>query len=137
MVDTARVAGLLGVRADNLGDLSRHIERGLPKNALVRVARRVTGAKGETNKLLFKVVPEATFKRRIKLSPQEGERTERLARVIASAEYVWDDREDARQWLTTPHPELDNRAPLDAAMTELGARRVESLLDKLLYGLPA
>jgi putative toxin-antitoxin system antitoxin component (TIGR02293 family) len=86
---------------------------------------------------MFRIVPEATFKRRTRLSPTESERTERLARVIAAAERAWDDREDAREWLTKPHPELGKRTPLESAMSELGARRVEDLLDRLFYGIPA
>ena len=83
------------------------------------------------------MVPQATWKRRTKrLSVDESERTERLARVLAHAEYVWDDREQAREWMSKPHRELGDRAPLDVARTELGARRVEALLDKLFYGLP-
>lgn len=88
--------------------------------------------------LLFRIVPEATFKRRRdRLSPDESEKTERLARVFATALYVWDDEVDARDFLNTPHPLLEGRRPLDVAMTELGARRVEELLAKLFYGLPA
>jgi putative toxin-antitoxin system antitoxin component (TIGR02293 family) len=82
-------------------------------------------------------VPEATYKRRNgKLRVIESERTERLARVIAAAETVWDDQNDAREWLTKPHPELGDRAPIECALTELGARQVESVLDRLQYGLP-
>jgi putative toxin-antitoxin system antitoxin component (TIGR02293 family) len=66
----------------------------------------------------------------------ESERTERLARVLAHAEYAWDDREQARDWMNKPHRELQDRSPLEVARTELGARRVEDLLDKLFYGLP-
>jgi putative toxin-antitoxin system antitoxin component (TIGR02293 family) len=137
VIDISRVAEILGVRAANISDLSHKVEQGLPKNALIRVAKRVSVKKGEAGRFLVKVVPPATFKRRVKLSLQESERTERLARVIAAAEYVWDDRNDAREWLNTVHPELDNRTPLQAALTELGARRVETVLDKILYGLPA
>ena len=43
----------------------------------------------------------------------------------------------AREWLKTAHPELGQRAPLEAALTEIGARRVEALLTSLYYGLPA
>jgi putative toxin-antitoxin system antitoxin component (TIGR02293 family) len=60
-----------------------------------------------------------------------------LARVIAAAEHVWNDRDDAREWLTKPHPESGNRRPLESAAIELGARRVEELLDRLFYGIPA
>ncbi len=38
--------------------------------------------------------------------------------------------------MNQPHPELGMETPLAAASTELGARFVEDLLDKLLYGLP-
>ena len=137
MVEASRIAEILGVRASSMRDLSHKVEQGLPKTALLRVAKRVSVKRGEAGKFLVKVVPPATFKRRVRLSLPESERTERLARVIASAEYVWDDRNDAREWLTTPHPELDNKMPLQAALTELGARRVETVLDQILYGLPA
>ena len=86
---------------------------------------------------MFRIVPESTLKRRTRLSHAESERTERFARVIAAAEHTWSDREDARDWLTKPHPELGRRTPLESALTELGARRVEELLDRLFYGIPA
>ena len=64
-------------------------------------------------------------------------RVERLARVMALAEHVWESREEAREFLREPHPALDEPAPLEVAQSELGARRVERLLTKLEYGLPA
>ncbi len=85
-----------------------------------------------------RIVPEATFKRRRdRLSTAESERTERIARVVADAEYVWDDRDDARRFLTSPHPALRHKTPIDAAMSELGARQVEEILAKIFYGIPA
>ena len=137
MIEASRVASILGVRAVNIRDLSLKVDQGLPKSSLTRVVRRVCVNKGEGGRLLVKVIPEATFKRRVRLPPRESERTERLARVIASAEFVWGNRTDAREWLNAPHPELEGKPPLEAALTELGARRVENVLDKILYGLPA
>jgi putative toxin-antitoxin system antitoxin component (TIGR02293 family) len=137
VIDAGRVAEVLGVKAATIRDLAREVEKGLPKQALSRTVSRVMPERAAARKFLVKVVPEATFKRRVRLSPGESERTERLARVIAAAEYVWDNREHAREWLNTPHPELENRSPIQAAMTELGARRVENVLDCILYGLPA
>jgi putative toxin-antitoxin system antitoxin component (TIGR02293 family) len=58
-----------------------------------------------------------------RLSPPESERRERLARVIAAAEYAWNNQTDAREWLGKRHTELGRRSPLETAMTELGARR--------------
>jgi len=86
--------------------------------------------------MLYRVVPEATYKRRARLTPAQSERTERLARVIATAEHVWGNRADAQAWLGKTHPELEGRSPLEAAMTELGARRAEELLGRLFYGIP-
>jgi putative toxin-antitoxin system antitoxin component (TIGR02293 family) len=144
MVEAARVARVLGGRhvfgrtIGSLADLSRAVERGLPKSALRNTATHVFQSPAEQRRLMFRLVPEATYKRRRdRLSPQESERTERLARVVATAEYVWDDREAARAFLVSPHPALGGKSPLEAAMTELGARQVEDVLAKLFHGLPA
>jgi putative toxin-antitoxin system antitoxin component (TIGR02293 family) len=84
-----------------------------------------------------RVVPAATYKRRHRLKLVESEKTERLARVIALAEMLWDDEAEARRFLSTPHPELNGRKPIEAALTELGARQVEDIVNRALYGLPA
>ena len=128
---------ILGRRVRSVGDLEKTISLGLPKQALRITVERVYFGTGEARRAMFRIVPEATFKRRTRLTQGESERTERLARVIAAAEHVWNDREDAREWLTKPHPELGKRTPLESAATELGARRVEELLDRLFYGIPA
>lgn len=130
-------AAILGRRIRSIDDLENTISHGLPKRALRLTAERVFPSAGEARRVMFRIVPEATFKRRTRLSAAESERTERLARVIAAAEFAWDDEADAREWLTKPHPELGNRTPLEAATSELGARRVEDLLDRLIYGISA
>jgi len=137
MVDPARVAEVLGIQAPDLRALARHVEQGLPKHALVRFAERLAKHQGDVAKLRCVVVPDATFQRRIRLNLQESERTERLARTIAQAEYVWNNRDAAREWLHLPHPLLDGKAPYEAALTGLGARRVEDILYRILYGIPA
>ena len=128
---------ILGRRVRSISDLEKTISLGLPKKALRIAVERVYLTTGDRRRAMFRIVPEATFKRRTRRSHDESERTERLARVIAAAEYTWNDQDDAREWLTKPHPELGKRTPLDTAMTELGARRVEDLLDRLFYGIPA
>ncbi|MGH9567401.1 MAG: antitoxin Xre/MbcA/ParS toxin-binding domain-containing protein [Candidatus Angelobacter sp.] len=55
---------------------------------------------------------------------------------MAAAEHAWNDRNDAQEWLTKPHSELGRRTPLESAMTELGARQVEDLVERLFYGIP-
>jgi putative toxin-antitoxin system antitoxin component (TIGR02293 family) len=131
----AEILGLGSVRT--LGELESAIAAGLPKRSLERLSARLHPDRREASAYKFKVVPQATWKRRTtRLSVDESEKTERLARVLAAAEHVWDDRESARNWMNSAHRELDGRTPLEAARTELGARRVEDLLERLFFGLP-
>jgi putative toxin-antitoxin system antitoxin component (TIGR02293 family) len=143
VIEAKRIAEVMGGRSvlgrvvSSVEDLEEIVGEGLPKTALRITVRRVFLVVREANRYLYRIVPEATYKRRTgKLRVMESERTERLARVIAAAEAVWDDQNDAREWLTRPHPELGNRTPIDCALAELGARQVESLIDRLQYGLP-
>ncbi len=129
---------VLGRRLGSIAALNDAVSQGLPKAALRETASRVFTSKAEQKRLMNRIVPEATFKRRRdRLSATESERTERMARVVANAEYVWDDRDDARRFLTTPHPALRGKSPINAAMTELGARQVEEILGKIFHGLPS
>jgi putative toxin-antitoxin system antitoxin component (TIGR02293 family) len=128
------IAEILGLQGSirSVSDLEAAVSAGLPKRSLERLSARLHLDRRIASAYKFKVVPAATWKRRSKrLSVDESERTERLARVLAHAEYVWDDRDQAREWMSKPHRELHNSTPLEAARTELGARRVEDLLDKL------
>jgi putative toxin-antitoxin system antitoxin component (TIGR02293 family) len=137
-----RVAQVLGGRAvlqrtvRTWLDLDRLVREGLPKASLQIVARRVVADGESANDLVYSVVPPATFKRRDRLSVDESERTERLARVIALAETVWADQDEARAFLNRPHPLLGDETPLSVARTEIGARRVEQLLSDVEQGLP-
>jgi putative toxin-antitoxin system antitoxin component (TIGR02293 family) len=144
MVETMRVSTvlggdkLLGDHVDSLHRLAETVLSGFPKQALRKVAQRVFDQPQDVNRLMYRLVPEATYKRRTRLTPAESERTERLARIVAASEYVWDDDQKAsRAWLTKAHPELGGVTPLDRSMSELGAREVEELLAKLFYGLPS
>ena len=122
----------------SLLELNDAVERGLPKATLRNVVRRVYSDLSDQRAMMHRIVPEATYnRRRERLSPAESERTERVARVVATAEDVWQDREEARRFLTTPHAEIGGKTPLDAAMTELGARQAEEVMARILYGLPA
>jgi putative toxin-antitoxin system antitoxin component (TIGR02293 family) len=140
IVSATRIAGVMGLRRKvrSLSDLSSAVSRGLPKSALKASLARVFPEGAEQTAMLYRVIPEATFKRRREhLKMEESERTERLARVIATAEYVWDDEVQSRCFLTTPHAQLEGQRPIEVALTELGARRIEELLWKLYYGIAA
>lgn len=121
----------------SLFDLENAVEEGLPKGALKNVANFVSTSK-TLYPFIYRVVPEGTYKRRrTHLNLEESERTERLARVIATALHIWDDAEQAKIFLTSPHPFFKNRRPIEVAFTELGARHVEELLWSIFYGVSA
>ena len=133
MVEAGKIAQVLGLRrkVTSIEQLEQQVEAGLPKAALGAVARHVYGSSQ-------RVIPSATFHRRgDELKPQEGERVERLARVIATAEYVWGSADDARTFLSAGHAMLGGKRPIEVALTELGARRVENLLWSLFHGVAA
>ena len=131
------IAHILGIKARTISELDHMVQQGLPKQALARTLQSL--GQGESRQFQSRVVPLATWKRRrSRLSVIESERTERLARIGAIAKEVWNGDEAAtREWLNTPHAELGNVTPIQAALTEIGARRVEGVLAKIFYGLPA
>jgi putative toxin-antitoxin system antitoxin component (TIGR02293 family) len=137
-----RIAEVLGGRAvlrttvRTWVDLDRVVRAGLPRRSLQLVARHLVEPGASVNELVYSVVPPATFKRRVRLSAEESERTERLARIIALAEGLWDNEREARAFLNRPHPLLDGETPLEVSRTELGARRIERLLHDVEQGLP-
>jgi putative toxin-antitoxin system antitoxin component (TIGR02293 family) len=122
----------------SFAELDELVSHGLPKNALKASVDRICLSNEDRKHLLYRIIPEATYKRRRdRLSVEESERAERLARIYATAQYVWNSDDDARAFLHAPHPMLQGRTPLDVSMSELGARRVEELLWKLYYGIAA
>ncbi|MDP1901962.1 MAG: DUF2384 domain-containing protein [Rubrivivax sp.] len=140
VVEPGRIAQVLGLsrKVTSVEQLEQQIEAGLPKASLGAVARHVYGTSPDAAALMQRVIPAATYHRRsAELKPQEGERVERLARVIATAELVWNGADDARAFLSTAHAMLGGKRPIEVALTELGARRVESLLWSLFHGVAA
>jgi putative toxin-antitoxin system antitoxin component (TIGR02293 family) len=128
---------LLGATIRSLGDLNEAVQRGLPKQAIRAVAARIYVDAARQRIWIYSIVPQATFKRRgERLSAAESEKTERVARVVAQANRVWGDEARAREFLTTSHPLLRGHKPIEEAVTDLGARQVEEILDAIEHGLP-
>jgi putative toxin-antitoxin system antitoxin component (TIGR02293 family) len=136
---TRRVSEILGLKGEEGADkrqLAAAVDRGLPRNALVLTVARAGLTGRARDALMHRVVPRATWKRRTHLMPHESEKTERLARVIALAEILWEEQTAAQEFHRTPHPELEQQTPLECANSELGARRVEDVVRRALFGLP-
>jgi putative toxin-antitoxin system antitoxin component (TIGR02293 family) len=142
VVDVRRVADILGGsrvlhrRITNITDLEQAVIDGLPIRSLDETAEYVSASTRDVSALKDRLVPRATRSRRERLKPAEGEKVERLARLMALAEAVWENRDDARAFMNEEHPRFEGRTPIELADTELGARRVEDLLMKLEYSLP-
>jgi len=138
-VPVEQVARILGLKRSvrSMAAMASAVESGLPKQSLARVAERAGFVGTARNELIHRVIPPATYKRRKRLKLTESEKTERLARVIALAELLWGEPAEAQRFLRTPHPELGRKRPIEAALTELGARQVEDVVMRALLGLPA
>ncbi len=140
MVPAGKIAEIMGGarvlrrRVATMGDLVDAVATGLPRAALDTVVSRIAERSRRTE-LTHRIVPRATYQRRDVLNADHSQRTERIARVFAIVLAAWRDEELARRFMATPHPELGGRAPLDAAMTELGAREVEEVVERGLHGL--
>jgi len=80
-----------------------------------------------------------TYARRRKqgrLSALESDRVVRYAELLHRAVELLGDIDAAAHWLNTPAVALDGEAPLDHAMTEIGARDVLRLIGRLEHGIP-
>ena len=117
--------------------IEQAVEAGLPRAALRRLSELLAGGdRAKIAGLEWDVVPKTTLERRkSKLSTEESERTERIARLFVHARRALGTEAEAREFMTAPHSELDGRTPFDAARTDLGARRAERILNALEYGL--
>ena len=88
MIAPESIAEILGLGASvrTVDELEQAVSQGLPKRALERLSARLYEDRGIANAYKFKVVPQATWKRRNKrLSVAESEKTERLARSLPIA----------------------------------------------------
>src|SRR6266852_6990029 len=145
MINVERVSRVLGGtrilkhRVRTLNDLHEIVAEGLPKTSVRALFSRLSERYDlEVQALRDFVAPRATLKRRrTRLSPTESQRLERLARIVAMTEEVWQDRSAAAEFLTRPHRGLGGRTPLQMAATDLGTRQVEELLASIEFGLPA
>jgi len=140
--DVHEVVKVLGLPADEHFTrvrFSDQLAQGLPIAALERVQSLVApGAAGFTRL----IVAEGTLKRRRQkrqpLSHQESQRLERVARIWTMVLDVYKHEDRARRFLTSPHPMLDGRTPLQVAVAnDVGADAVEGILGRLKYGSAA
>jgi len=135
----ALIGSLLGLRpaVHSEVDLIERLERGLTIAAVQRLKERAALSDAETFQL---IAPRRTLSRREApgqlLTPEEADKTVRVARVIARAQQVFAGQPDyAADWLREAKSALGDRTPLRALATESGALAVEELLVGIEHGM--
>lgn len=132
------VETILGVPAGEIEsplDLAHSIEEGLQVAAVDRIARAI--APNDPG-FKFRIIPKATLERRRKsrsrLKNEEGDRVARLARIYSMGLAVFGDVDKVRQFLTRPHMMLEDKRPVDVALsTGPGAEAVINILGRAAY----
>lgn len=72
-----------------------------------------------------------------RIKPFASDRLYRMAKIVALAEDVLEDREQAMAWISSVQRGLGDRKPLDLIETEAGAREVEEELLRIEHGFVA
>ena len=115
------------------------IRRGFPASALLGLKKATGFTTDEIATLLD--VSAKTMERAISQGARLGhgvsDRLYRVASVLALAEHVLENREQARVWLHEAQHGLGGRTPVDLLATEAGSREVEGLLGRIEYGFLA
>jgi putative toxin-antitoxin system antitoxin component (TIGR02293 family) len=128
---------LLGLPQLDTIKLLKRIEEGFSFNTLLRFQRNVALPMKEIAEWVQ--IPQTTLNRRRdkgRLQPDESDRVLRASRVFGKALELFEgNTEAARHWLATPQPGLGGVIPMSVAKTEVGAREVEDLIDRLEYGV--
>lgn len=115
------------------------IRRGFPASALLGL-KKATGFTFDEIATLLDVSAktiERAISQGVRLGHGVSDRLYRVASVLALAERVLEDREQARTWLHQAQHGLSGRTPVDLLATEAGSREVESLLGRIEHGFLA
>jgi putative toxin-antitoxin system antitoxin component (TIGR02293 family) len=128
---------LLGLRSLDTVGLVDRIQAGLSYAALERFQRNISLSNAELGRLLQ--IPLRTLSRRKeegRLQPDESDRLVRSARLfVRTLELFEGNAEEARTWLGSSNRALGGVVPLELAPTEVGAREIEDLIDRLEHGV--
>ncbi len=142
MATTAQIVTILGGqktlrrRVSSTVELRETIREGLPYSALEAVMRTLNLSRKEASEIL--AVPLRTLVRRKqqrKLPLVESDRLYRLASIAARAAEVFGTPERTGRWLRRPNRALGGAAPLALLDTEIGAKHVDQILGRILYGV--
>ena len=113
------------------------VREGIPARALKTFAD--TLSLNLTDMARVVVIPRRTLERRMAanalLRTGESERVVRLGRIFAKAKEVFEDSNEAANWLNEPLESFGGQTPLQLTSTEPGAREVEQILGRIEHGV--
>jgi putative toxin-antitoxin system antitoxin component (TIGR02293 family) len=137
-----QVQKILGTSLDgkkktaSASDLRASVVKGLPFSAFEAVQKEIDLPQNQLSSILG--IPTRTMARRKEnqqLTSVESDRLYRVARVFVFTVDVLGDLEKARTWLKSPNRGLGGEIPLTLLDTDIGARQVEDVLQRLKYGI--
>jgi putative toxin-antitoxin system antitoxin component (TIGR02293 family) len=133
----ALIGRTLGLKISSEVDLIERLEKGLTMASVQSLKLQAHLSDTETYQL---IASRRTLSRREAsgqiLTPEEADKTVRVARVIARAQQVFVGHpEYASTWLRQPKTALGNRTPLQVLATESGALAVEEQLLQIEHGM--
>jgi len=130
---------LIGLRLQDPIKIVKRVEKGLSFNAFERFQKNTGLSTLELTDVV--VITARTLHRRKergRLDPEESDRLLRASRIFGKALELFEgDTEAARLWLKTPQAALGGERPMTLAKTDMGAREVEALADRLEHGVLA
>ncbi len=128
---------LLGLETFDAPDLLRMVKRGFLYRTFERFLRNTSLPLDRMTALVD--IPRRTLTRRKRegrFLPDESDRLLRASRLFGKTLALFEgERHAATEWLTTAQPALGGAAPIDLAKTDVGAREVETLIDRLEHGI--
>lgn len=128
---------LLGLETFDPPDLLRAVKKGFSYRTFERFRRNTSLSLDRALDLID--MPRRTLTRRKRdgrFLPDESDRLLRASRLFGKTLELFEgDRDAATEWLTTAQPALGGTIPLDLARTEVGAREVERLVNRLEHGV--
>jgi putative toxin-antitoxin system antitoxin component (TIGR02293 family) len=119
--------------------LSEVIRSGLPTANAIKFIKSTSASLPYATLLRVAGISQRTLERRAgkRLGPDQSDRLVRIARVIDFAEESIGTREQALEWMNVPNQSLRGARPIEELDTDVGTKRVETVLGRLREGIVA
>ena len=122
------------VKASHSGFAYKDILRGVSAKSVLQLIDSGT----LTREDVFRLIPERTFMRRVAedalLRIEEADAIARLLRVFDTALWALGDAVKAKLFMDSANAALDGHVPRVLAATDAGAREIEGLLHRFVFG---